>query len=214
MFVTLRNEAYVIEVFEGEIVKQNVTNICSNQEQADTKMLIAEKFVSSRGCNSVSIQTVNSNVTIFALHYAPMLSKPLYINIGVRKHERILNFFETPFEKNFLRALPGLHVFSGCDSTSASHGIGKIKWLNIVKGNEENLNELGLLGENLEVEDPLFDMTESLACQAYVFLNKFNVNDVRYEKCCGKKFPEPSKIPPAKGELHQHVKRVSYEAFV
>ena len=57
-------------------------------------------------------------------------------------------------------------------------------------------------------------MIESMVCQAYGFENKPNVNDVLYKKCCGEKFPEPSIIPPAKYELHQHVKRINYQAFV
>ena len=177
-------------------------------------MFLATKFVSSRGCNSGSIQSFDSDVAILVLYYAPILSKPLYTKIGAGKNERILNVTEAPFQKNFLRALPGLHIFSGCDSTSAFHRIGKRKWLNIVKGNEEYCNALGLLGESLQIEDPLFDMIESIVCRAYGFLNKSNINDVRYEKCCGKKFPEPSKIPPTKEHLHQHVRRVNYQAFL
>ena len=118
------------------------------------------------------------------------------------------------FAKNFFRALPGLHALLGCDSTIAFNGIGKRKWLNIVKGNEEYCNALGLLGESLQIEDHLFDMTESMLCQAYRFLNKRNVNDVRYEKFCRKKSRETFKIPPTKDDLHQRVKRANYEAFV
>ena len=57
-------------------------------------------------------------------------------------------------------------------------------------------------------------MIESMVCQAYGFLNKPNFNDVQYGKCCGEEFPEPSKVPPTKDELHRHVKRVSYQIFV
>ena len=53
-----------------------------------------------------------------------------------------------------------------------------------------------------------------MVCQAYGFLNKSNISDVQYEKFCGKKFPEPSKIPPTKDGFRQHVKRVNYQAFV
>lgn len=69
------------------------------------------------------------------------------------------------FEKNFLRALPGLRTFSECDSTNASHGTGM--WLNIVKGNEEYCIALGLIGECLQIENYLFiiflsDMIKSI----------------------------------------------------
>ena len=43
----------VIEVTEREIVKQHITELCSNQEEPDTKMFLAAKLVSSCGCNRV-----------------------------------------------------------------------------------------------------------------------------------------------------------------
>ena len=135
----LRNEDYLIQVVEKEIVKQRVTELCSNQGEAYSKMFLAAKFVDSCGCNN----------------------------------------------------------FSGCDSTSWFHGIPK-----------------GLLGKTLQIEDDLFDMIKSIVCQAYGFLNKSNVNDVPYEKCCGKKFPEPSEILSTKDGLDQHVKCINYQEFV
>ena len=56
-------------------------------------------------------------------------------------------------------------------------------------------------------------MVESIICQTYRFLSKSNVSEVRYEKCCGNKFPEPSEIPSTKDELDQHVERISYQVF-
>ena len=74
------------------------------------------------------------------------------------------------------------------DFLSIFHRICKRKWLNIVKGSEEYSNALGLIGESLQIEDPLLDMIESMGCQTYGFLNKSNVNEVQYEKCCGRNF--------------------------
>lgn len=104
-----------------------------------------------------------------------MLSKPLYIEIRAGKNERILSF---------LRPLPGLRIFSEYDSTSAFHGIGKRRWLNIAEGNEEHCNALGFLGKSLQIEDHLFYMIESILYQADGFLSKLYTNDARYEKCC------------------------------
>ena len=115
------------------------------------------------------------------------------------------------FEKNFLRVLPGLHDFLGCDLMSAFHRIGKEKGLNIVKGNKEYCKTLGLLGESVQIEDHLFDLIANMVRQVYGFWKK--PNEVRYEKGCGVKFPETSKIRTNKGELHQHVKCVHYQAF-
>ena len=92
-------------------------------------MFLASKFIGSRGCSNVSIQTVNSVVAILALYYVPLLSKSLYMKTGAGKNERIVNATETLSRKNYLLSL---HAFLGCDSTSAFHGIRKRKWLNIV----------------------------------------------------------------------------------
>ena len=83
-----------------------------------------------------------------------------------------------------------------CSMVSGVHGIGKRKLLNIVKRNEEYCKAPALLGESLQIEDHLFNMIESMLCQAYGFLNKPNVNKALYEKCYGEKFPELSRIPP------------------
>lgn len=164
-------------------------------------MVLAAKFVSSCGYNTVSIQALDSDVAILSLHYALMLSKPLYTKIGAGKNEIILNNTEVPLERNFLRALFGLRIILECDSTNAFHGMhgtAKRTWLNIVQGNEDYCNVLGLLVENLQIDDPLFDVIEYMVYQASGFLNKPNVSDVRYEKSCWEKFPEPSKITPTK----------------
>ena len=77
-----------------------------------------------------------NDVAILACYYARILSKPLYIKIGTGRNERILNATQAPFEERLSISLPGLHAFSGCDSMSAFHGIGKVKWLSLVKSHE------------------------------------------------------------------------------
>ena len=66
--------------------------------------------------------------------------------------------------------------------------MGKMKWLNIIKGNEEYYNALGLLEESPQIENHLFDMIESMICEPYEFPNESNVNDVRYENVEGRNF--------------------------
>ena len=63
----------VIQVTEREIIKQRVTELFSSQEEADSKMFLAAKFIGSRSCNNISIKTVNNDVAILSLYYAPML---------------------------------------------------------------------------------------------------------------------------------------------
>ena len=84
ILATLLKETYVINVIDREIVKQCITALCSNQEEADRIMFLAMKIVSSHGCNSESIQSVASDAAISAFYYAPMLSSH-YIKVGEMK---------------------------------------------------------------------------------------------------------------------------------
>ena len=70
------------------------------------------------------------------------------------------------FENYVLRALSGLNPFLGCYSMSGFYGIAKTKWVNVIKSNKEYCNTLRFLGERLQIEDHLFDLIESMVCQA------------------------------------------------
>ena len=72
----------------------------------------------------------------------------------------MLNVMESSLDKNLIRSLPGLHAFSGCDSASVFHGIGKIKWLNLVKKQEIFCDGLCLLSESLDIEETVYDVIE------------------------------------------------------
>ena len=191
IYFTLKYEAYEISLTDNEIQCVQIPQLCSKQEEADTKMFLAVNFACSCGCRSITIHTVDSDVAILAYYYARILSKPLYIKIGTGKNERILNF-EAPFEESLPISLPGLHAFSGCDPMSAFHGIGKVKWLSLVKSHKLYCDALCILGEIPIVQDAISDTIEQMVCTAYGFENKVNIDDVRYKKCCGKEFPDPT----------------------
>ena len=214
IFFTLKDEGYQICNVDDDICCLRVPQLASKQEEADTKMFLAASYASSRGSNSVTIQTVDSDVAILGCYFAPSIGTELYVNIGTGKYERLLNVSQAQFEGKLSRALPRLHAFSGCDSTSAFHSIGKVKWLNLVLSNEIFRDALALLGEDLSIQDTIFEAIEQLVCTAYGFESETDIDRVRYKKCCGKKFPEPSRLPPTKDELKQHIKRANYQTFI
>ena len=70
-----------------------------------------------------------------------------------------------------MRTLPDLHAFYEYNSTSSFHDIDKIKWLNIVTGNEDYCKALDPFGERFQIKDALFDMIESRVFQIMDFEN-------------------------------------------
>ena len=101
--------------------------LSSNQEEADTKVLVAAKFAQDLGCRDVGIFTVDSNVAILACYYSELINCRLLLQIGIGSNLQILDIGNNDLEEDLLKSLPSLHALSGCDSVSGINGIGKGK---------------------------------------------------------------------------------------
>ena len=55
-------------------------------------------------------------------------------------------------EHDICEALPGLHSFSGCDTTSSFSGIGKTKCVTAMKTQEEWIDCMQMLGSSQKLD--------------------------------------------------------------
>jgi hypothetical protein len=214
IYITVNDSGYKLTVSGDNIMCHFVQGLCSQQEEADTKMFLAVKIAQEIGCTKATIFTVDSDVAILALYYARFFQIPLFIHIGTCNNIKVLDVTSTELTPNFVGALPSLHAISGCDSVSAFHGIGKSKWLTIVENNEEFQDAMNLLGESLTISETLYDVIEQMVCCIYGMKDEVSINLVRFKKFCTKKFPQPDQLPPTKDELKQHIKRSNYQSFL
>ena len=117
LFEFLLHDWCNISISDNRILCLLIPQLSSKQEETDTKMFLAASYASCRGCNSVAIETVDSDVA----------------NLGKLQ---VLEITQALFERSLSQVLLGLQTFSGCDSASAFHSIGKVKWLNLVMSKE------------------------------------------------------------------------------
>ena len=104
----------------------------SNQEEADTKVFLSAKVAQEMGCDDAVMYTAASDVAILALYYASKLSINIFVQIGTGSNIRIVDTHTPSWSEEILDSLPSPHAISGCDSVSALHGFGKVKWLTTV----------------------------------------------------------------------------------
>ncbi len=64
-------------------------------------------------------------------------------------------------------ALPSLHAFMGCDSTSAFAGKGKLAALRLLKSEPEYQDLFKSFGSSWEVSEEMFKKLEGFKCQLY-----------------------------------------------
>ena len=134
IFVTLRNDGYKI------IRRNNIPScieapeICSDQEESDTKMFFCAAFALTLGFNSVCVISNDTDILILFCYFSNKLEGNLFIKL-LTKPTRIFDFTQHLLDPSYCNALPGYHVVKGCDYTISFHGLGKTKRLKLLKDN-------------------------------------------------------------------------------
>lgn len=109
-------------------------------------------------------------------------------------------------------ALIGLHVFTGCDTTSAFYGKGKKRALDIASKNDHFLDAFCQLGSSFTLTHSTVAMLESFVCKLYGQQTE-EVNEARYKLFCLSS-PSERSLPPTKDSLNEHCKRCNYQAAI
>ena len=198
LYVTCESNAYRFHS-DGNLVKVNsVLELESKQEEADTKVFLFSKFVQEMGFTCIRIITVDSDIAILALYYQQQLSVKFFLEYGTGQKTQIFDISSyQPIFKNLPASLPGLHALSGCDSTSAFNGIGKIKCLKVLESDERFIDAVSLLGEEFLLSATIIEILEEYVCELYGVRKVTDMNKARYKLFTNRtKLPEPQKLPP------------------
>jgi hypothetical protein len=110
------------------------------------------------------------------------------------------------------KALIGLHCFTGCDSTSAFKGQGKVKALKTMLGNVSYQNIFQEIGKEWEIND-ISPTIEKFVCELYGKNDMEAVNDVR-DQIFKMRFKLDASLPPNRDALVNHAKRANYQAAI
>ena len=86
-----------------------------------------------------------------------------------------------------MSALLGYHAFTGCDTTSAFSGRGKVKPLQIMGSSSEYIQAFASLGMSMDIIIDLLSVLDSLVCHMYgdkeAERQGISINDVRFMLC-------------------------------
>jgi len=169
-------------------------------------------FLLQIGFSSCKIITVDSDVAFLCLYFQRQLDINIYLQMGTGTKEKTFEVFSSDLSDDVLKALPSIHALSGCDSTSALVGVGKVKLYNTVCKSEEFLEAVSILGNHCTLDEDVFKKIEELFCLMYGFKKETSINHCRYMAITTKqKVPDPEKIPPTKDALRLHAMRCSYQ---
>ena len=192
-----------------------VQALTSDHEEADSRIFLHAKHASNGGFACVVISSPDPDVAVIGIHNANAINASLLWLTGTKVRCRCNNLAEIAVNlgEDLSAALPGIHAFSGCDTTSAFAEKGKTKIFRLAFQNDSLCLAMTRLGCSLTPTEELFTECEKFVCHLYGLPTCTSVNEVRYElfriKCS-----EAQQMPPTQDALRQHVLRVNYQRFV
>ena len=158
--MTYEAKAFCVRTIGMQVQKVVVPELQSEQEEADTKMFLSAQFASTLGFQSVKIITIDSDVAILALYFASNIKTHIYLQMGTGAKVVVYDITSHTFEHDICEALPGLHYFSGCDTTSS----------------------MQILGSNQKLDSVSVEKLEAFTCMLYNCNETRSIDEARYKQ--------------------------------
>ena len=230
---TFLSEHLVIQSYpEGKLLFTTVNNqvlcnknVCMNEcdhEEADTRMLLHLKDCLSSGLKDICIISPDTDVLVILLGIFPKLKAQYdFANIVLQKvlRKNQLTVQIGPLVERLgqqlCQAIPFLHAFSGCDTTSAFKTIGKKKGFQTLKLYRPSFSIFAEFFntpfQQISEESNVFKVIQRFVILMYARSSDFlDINAARMDMFF-KKNQNLENVPPSKNALLQHTKRAIYQ---
>ena len=199
---------------QGSISSSIELELCSNQEEADTRMFL---HASDAAHQQILIKSSDTDVVeVLVCYFREYISADIFLLSGTRSRAHVINVTQVCEQLGVAvcQALPGLHALTGCDTVSSFAGKGKKAALDIVKADEDSRASIHRIGERVPPMREDLRKMERFVWSLYNDVNCCNVNDTRYKLFCKNQNLQSYQLPPTHAALQKHLQRANYQAYV
>ena len=112
-----------------------------------------------------------------------------------------------------MSAVPGMHAFSGCDTTSCFRGKGKRATFHLTQQLDSVRLAMSGLGNSLPCRGNVMERCEASVCHLYKVPMCTSINLARYQ-LFSKKSPKAKQLSLTMDALNQHTRRSNYQAYI
>lgn len=209
-------------------VCREIVSLLSTQEETDSRVILYCFYALEKGFEFVRVRSPDSDIFFILLFYAHKLTGlELLFETGKGNKRRCINISKAAdsLTPPLCNALLGVHAFTGCDSTSAFKGKGKVKAVKLVEKNVHFKELFMELGESWIVDENILSSIEKFTCALYGKERVQKVNELRHlllqSKCGGDEGVlnvtssfDLSALPPCRDTLREHLNRVNYQVGI
>ena len=153
----------------------------------------------------------DTDVAVIGCSLAAQIPAQVLLHTGTKERRRYISLSSVAARlgNGVCQALPGLHAFTGCDSTSAFSGRGKKAAFKMLLAGK--VDAMQLLGQDFEVSDELVVLCEQFVACLYNKPDVDEINELRYQLFCANP-SKSSSLPQTKDALYWHIQRANYQA--
>ncbi|KAM3598908.1 uncharacterized protein V6R79_024083 [Siganus canaliculatus] len=192
---------------------RRVQELEATQEEADTRLMLHAAYAPKYSSDLV-IKSPDTDVFVLALGFCNKIDSHLYFQTVKDRtlHTIDIDRLHAHLGEDKCDALVGLHAFTGCDTVSAMHGVGKIKAYKKLISQTEYITLFQQLGTSFSLSPEFCKAVEAFTCDLYDQkcgdVNNARVKLFNSGKCSGRD------LPPTKDCLQKHIQRANYQAAV
>ena len=206
---------------KGELVVSNKTLDLSrisnsDQEEADSRMILHLFDAAIEGHEKAYIRTVDSDVVVLCIHHFPNLKQlginELWVGFGKGKSYKDIpiHVITSQLGDDECKAIPFFHAYTGCDLTSSMCGVGKkTAWAAWKRYPEVTRTMIELTDNPTELDEDVIHMERLEKWTVMMYIkkcSKTSVNEAR-QSMFTHNLRSLENIPPTQAALLQHTKR-------
>ena len=212
---------------EGVLHTTDVPELHGAHDEADTRVVFHAMHAEAQGPGSTVVRCNDTDIlVIFLANIHKFTETSIWLDAGL-DHDcsRVMIDVKATAEKmDYLKALPGIYAFTGCDYTPAFFRKGKKRPFNLMIKSAKYSEIFGKFGEE-ELTDDDIKIVESYVCSMFGYHKLNSINEARLihfkSKCKPKetakpldslKNVDPSSFPPCKAVLLQQIRRAWFTA--
>ena len=167
-----------------EATHQRTEHLQSNQEEADTKLILHALDATANGAKTLEIHSPDTDVFVLSLRRYPELCQNTYFVTGTGQRRRRISLM--PIFQSLgaakASALPAFHALSRADNTGSFSGKGKLTcWKVFSAADEDVITALANLGTREQPDEDTIKGVEKFVCHLYqTNTSVCQVNELRW----------------------------------
>ena len=180
-------------------------------EEGDADVVIVHKVLQlAQEYKEVFVQAEDTDILILLLYH---LQEKTTVFMVTRQRTIAIHSLHQSLGKELCKSLLFVHAMSGCDTTSAFFGMGKLKTMNILTSSAEVRQQMKLFGDISADKETIGNVGEKFVVSLYGggWDKNMTLNMIRYLNVISPKYVPVERMPPTGRACHFHSLRVHHQ---